>query len=108
KDLLGKIEDDYEKGDLSALLYTKHIEKTTNEIAIINVRVNKIRNDLSKSDIKLDPPEELKAKLKSFLDNWDSQPVKSKKTIIRSFLPRIEVDKQNKCYIAVSLPNNLA
>lgn len=103
-DLLMKVESDYEKGDLSALLYTKHVEKITNETSAMENRIKKIKANLSKSNIKVESPEELRLMLKSFLSNWDDYPNKNKKLIIRSFLTRIEVDKLNNPYIATSLP----
>ena len=103
-DFIIKIEDDYEKGDLSALLYSKHVEKIGKEKEAIEIRMRKIKSALSKADIKVESSDELKQILKSFLNNWDAYPNKSKKIIIRSFLPRIEVDKQNNVYIAASLP----
>ncbi len=104
---LYRVEGDYEKGELSALLYTKHIEKTTKEITTIETRIKKIKGELSKANVKIESPADLKLILESFLDNWDSYPSKSKKIIIRSFLPRIEVDKQGDFYIATSLPISL-
>lgn len=104
---MAKVESDYEKGDLSAILYTKHIEKISKEIEALETRIRKIKVSLSKTNIKMDSPEELKLMLQTFLENWDNYPNKSKKIIIRSFFPRIEVDKQNNLYIAVSLPISL-
>lgn len=102
--LLEKVEKDYENGDLSALLYTKHVEKTEKEVKALENRIKKIKTDLSKSNLKVENPDELKHILKSFLDNWEDYPNKSKKIIIRSFLPRIEVDKPGNFYIAPTLP----
>ena len=106
-EFMGKIENDYEKGDLSALLYTKHVEKITKEIDALETRIRKLKIDLSKSNIKIESPDDLKFMLTNFLANWDSYPNKSKKIIIRSFLPRVEVDKLKNIYIAVSLPISL-
>ena len=106
-ELMVRIENDYEKGDLSALLYTKHVDKIAKEIDALESRTKKIKVSLSKANLKIESPEELKLILKTFLDNWDSYSNKSKKIIIRSFLSRIEVDKQKSVYIAVSLPISL-
>jgi hypothetical protein len=102
--LLVKIEDDYERGDLTALLYTKHVEKITKEISAIKIRINKIKLTLSRSDVKTESPETLKRILKNSLDNWDIKPNQSKKIVIRSFLPKIEVDKRGTFYITKCLP----
>jgi chromosome segregation ATPase len=106
-ELLAKIENDYEKGELSALLYTKHVEKITKEITALENRIKKIKVDLSKSAIKIDSPIELQLILKDFLSNWGSYPNKSKKLIIRSFLPRVEVDKLGNFYVAPALPDSI-
>lgn len=106
-ELLAKIENDYEKGELSALLYTKHVEKITKEITALENRIKKIKADLSKSAIKIDSPIELQLILKNFLNNWGNYPDKSKKLIIRSFLPRVEVDKLGNFYIASALPDSI-
>lgn len=103
-----KIEGDYESGELSALLYTKHIEKTAKELSTIEARIKKTKAEISRSNIKIDAPEELKLILTSFLEKWNNYPNKSKKLIIRSFLPQIRVDKQETFYIARSLPVSLA
>lgn len=105
--LASKIEIDYEKGDLSALLYTKHVDKIAKEITAMENRIKKIKTDLSKSVIKVDSPEELKLILEKLLSGWDSYPNKSKKIIIRSFLPRVEVDKLGNFYIAPALPDSI-
>jgi hypothetical protein len=105
KELSVKIENDYEKGELSALLYTKHVEKITKEVTALENRIKKIKFDLSKSAVKLDSPVELQLILKDFLNNWDSHPNKAKKLIIRSFLPRVEVDKLENFYITPVLPD---
>ncbi|MDA8221778.1 MAG: recombinase family protein [Desulfitobacterium hafniense] len=102
-----KIENDYEKGELSALLYTKHVEKISKEVSALENRIRKIQANLSKSDLKVDSPDELQLILKDFLSNWGSYPNKSKKIIIRAFLPRVEVDKQKNFYIARSLPDSI-
>jgi len=106
-ELSTKIENDYEKGELSALLYTKHVEKISKEVTALENRIKRIQSDLVKSDLKVDSPIELQLILKDFLNNWDSYPNKSKKIIIRAFLPRIEVDKQKNFYIARSLPDTI-
>lgn len=103
-DFQDKVEKDYETGELPALLYSKHIEKTTNEIKALESRIKKIKGELARSNTKLSSPDELNDILKRFLNNWDSYPNKSRKIIIRSFLPRIEVDKQNNLYITRSIP----
>ncbi|SPF51212.1 putative resolvase YokA [Candidatus Desulfosporosinus infrequens] len=105
--LLVKIENDYEKGDLSALLYTKHVEKISKEIASIEGRIKKIKADLLKSAIKISPPMELQSILKTFLNNWNAYPNSDKKLIIRSFLPRVEVNKQGEFFIAITLPDSI-
>lgn len=107
KDFLSKLELDYEKGDLTALLYTKHTNKTMNEITALETRIRKIKTELSKSNVKIESPDLLKLALKNFLKDWNNTPNESKKIIIRSFLPRIEVDKQSNIYIATSLPVSL-
>ena len=99
-DFVVKIESDYEKGDLTALLYSKHVEKITKEKEAIEIRIRKIKSALSKADVKLESSEELRQVLETFLSNWDTYPNKSKKIIIRSFLPRM----LNNVYLAVSLP----
>lgn len=106
-ELLEKVENDYEKGDLAALLYTKHVEKISKEVTALENRIKKIKADLSKSTIKIDSPSEIQLILKDLLSYWDSHTNKSKKMIIRSFLPRIEVDKLGNFYIARSLPDSI-
>ncbi|WP_088187585.1 recombinase family protein [Desulfosporosinus sp. FKA] len=102
--LLSKLESDYESGDLPALLYTKHVDKTSREKAALENRINQIKITLSKSDIKIESPEKLRALLDKVLKNWDRYPNKSKKIIIQSFLSRVEVDKQGEFYVARRLP----
>src|SRR5665254_5645 len=104
---IAKIEIDYEKGDLSALLYSKHVEKINKEKEAIEIRIRKIKIALSKANVRVESSDKLKQVLETFLNRWDTYPNKSKKIIIRSFLPRIEVDKLNNVYIAVSLPVSL-
>lgn len=105
--LLTKLEDDYEKGDLSALLYTKHTEKATKEIEVMENRIKKLKIMLSKSNIKVASPEELKSILERFVCNWDQYPNNSRKIIIKSFFHRIEIDKQKNFYITPVLPVSL-
>ena len=107
RSFISKLETDYESGELTALLYTKHLEKANNEIDTIEKRKRKISEQLSKANIKIDPPEELAGILKKFIEGWDKYPNKSKKLIIDAFLPRIEIDKQGTFYISRSLPINL-
>jgi len=106
-DFISKIETDYEKGDLSALLYSKHVEKITKEQGAIEIRIRKVKTALSKADIKAESSDELRQILETFLNSWDTYPNRSKKIIIRAFLTRVEVDKLNNFYIAVSLPISL-
>ncbi|MGE4274072.1 MAG: recombinase family protein [Desulfitobacterium sp.] len=103
-DFLSRLEADYESGSITGLLYTKHVEKISSEISAMETRIKKLKSEISKANIKLDSPEKLKSIIERFIENWDSYPNKSKKLIIRSFLPRIEVDKQKTFYIARALP----
>ena len=106
-ELSEKIEIDYEKGDLSALLYTKHIEKITKEVTALENRIKKIKTDLSKSAVKIDSPIELQQILKEFINDWHVCPNKVRKLIIKSFLPRVEVDKLGNFYITRTLPDSI-
>jgi DNA invertase Pin-like site-specific DNA recombinase/archaellum component FlaC len=103
-EFLSRLENDYESGSITGLLYSKHVEKTSREISAMETRIKKLSSEISKSKVKINTPDEIKSIIQTFIENWDSYPNKSKKIIIRSFLPRIEVDKQKTFYIARSLP----
>lgn len=106
-DFLKKLDKDYETGALSASLYSRHFEKVNNEINALEHKIAKTKSEISASKIEVDSPEEIMQVLKTVLDNWDSVPNRTKKIIIKSFLPRIEVDRENNFYVTPALPLTL-
>ena len=107
ENFLRKLELDYEKGDLSPSLYSKHFDKVTNELEALIYQRDSFKEILGKSSLSADPPQMIIKKLKRFLNDWDMYPDKTKKALIRAFLPRIEIDRELDFYFERELPLTL-
>lgn len=105
QNFLRKVEVDYEKGELNPTLYSKHFDKVTNDIEVLENTLAVLKSKPAEN--KLENPEELFSKLSLALDKWDSLENKKKKAVIKAFLPRVEIDKQFNFYFATNLPASL-
>lgn len=101
---LQKIEQDYINKDLSARLYSKHEEETLEEIANIKVVISRLSELKKRSEIRMDPAENILEYAREVISKWNEVPNKTKKAVISAFLPRIEIDRNGEYYITRQLP----
>lgn len=104
---LVRLDEDYRKGELPAILYGKHYEETVRQKEAINNQIAEIKKRFSKSKVVIEDATKLTKKTKAALDKWDDLTAPQKKNIISSFFPRIEVDKSGNLYIMRVLPTSI-
>lgn len=103
---LAKLENDYAKGDLPAVLYGKHYEETARQKDSLQAQIDDLKRKLS-NKVNLEDANVIVRETKNRLQNWDGLTTPQKKQIISAFFPRIEVDKSGNLYIMRVLPVSL-
>jgi hypothetical protein len=102
-----KIDKDYAKGELSAVLYSRHFDLTTRSIKALKIEIDKLKNKLVQRKISASKTSSIKHKLRKLIKDWDSLSNLRKKEIITTFFPRIELSKTGEFYITRRLPFKL-
>lgn len=103
---LNRLENDYAKGELPAVLYGKHYEETNRQMEAIQQNVAELKGKL-KGTVKTQDAKSVVKKAKTAISRWDRLATPEKKRIISAFFPVIKVDKSGNLYIMRVMPVSL-
>lgn len=101
---INKLENDYKKGDLGAILFDKLYNEASKELKTLKSELKKTSTKKSIPINSLDDLDIIKNKLSKYLESWEQLPSIKKKIIVSAFLPNIEIDKEKHFKIHYRCP----